>query len=206
MATQGQVTPNRRGARSREVVLNAAERLMAEHGYEAATTSAIVKAAGIPISSVYHYFGSKNGILLAVMERGAQRFFAALDLPTERVGTSEEHLHLAGAAVQKALQEHPSFLRLLLVLSMQPAVHDEHDTRKVVRQVRDQALAGLRAQFALALGADPDGDAAATLARFALAMFDGAFVAGQADDPDALSQVLDHLPTAILTLSATFDS
>ena len=31
------------------------------------------------MSSVYHYFGSKDGILLAVMERGADRFFA--DLP-----------------------------------------------------------------------------------------------------------------------------
>ena len=34
---------------------------------------------GIPMSSVYHYFGSKDRILLAVMERGADRFFA--DLP-----------------------------------------------------------------------------------------------------------------------------
>jgi AcrR family transcriptional regulator len=41
-------------------------------------------AAPIPkwLSSVYHYFGSQDGILLAVMERGADRFFA--DLP--RVG------------------------------------------------------------------------------------------------------------------------
>ena len=79
MTTRTEVTPNRRGMRSRELVLDAAERVMAEHGYEAATLARVVAEAGIPMSSVYHYFGSKDGILLAVMERGADRFFA--DLP-----------------------------------------------------------------------------------------------------------------------------
>jgi hypothetical protein len=37
MATRPDVKPNRRGARSREVVLDAAERVMAEHGPRAAT-------------------------------------------------------------------------------------------------------------------------------------------------------------------------
>ena len=79
MTARTDVTPNRRGVRSRELVLDAAERVMAEHGFEAATLDRMVTEAGIPMSSVYHYFGSKDGILLAVMERGADRFFA--DLP-----------------------------------------------------------------------------------------------------------------------------
>jgi AcrR family transcriptional regulator len=29
----------------------------------------VVAESGIPMSSVYHYYGSKDGILLAVMER-----------------------------------------------------------------------------------------------------------------------------------------
>ena len=78
MAVRAEVTPNRRGVRSRELVLDAAERVMAEHGFEAATLARVVEEAGIPMSSVYHYFGSKDGILLAVMERGAERFFAGL--------------------------------------------------------------------------------------------------------------------------------
>ena len=79
MATPAEVTPNRRGMKSRELVLDAAERVMAEHGFEAATLARVVEESGIPMSSVYHYYGSKDGILLAVMERGAERFFA--DLP-----------------------------------------------------------------------------------------------------------------------------
>ena len=81
-----EVTPNRRGVRSRELVLDAAERVMAEHGFEAATLARVVTEAGIPMSSVYHYFGSKDGILLAVMERGADRFFTGLPDLTRRPG------------------------------------------------------------------------------------------------------------------------
>jgi len=38
MTTRTEVTPNRRGVRSRELVLDAAERVMAEHGFEAAAS------------------------------------------------------------------------------------------------------------------------------------------------------------------------
>src|SRR3954471_23196978 len=92
MAGQAEVTPNRRGMRSRELVLDAAERVMAEDGFEAATLARVVEEAGVPMSSVYHYYGSKDGILLAVMERGAERFFADLAVPERRLGDSTEHL------------------------------------------------------------------------------------------------------------------
>ena len=90
MATGGQVKPNRRGVKSRELVLDAAERVMAEHGYDGASVERVVEEIGIPRSSVYHYFGSKDGILLAVMERGAQRFFSELPTRTTRIGSAKQ--------------------------------------------------------------------------------------------------------------------
>src|SRR5213592_1598962 len=63
---------------------------MAEHGYEAATLNRIVEASRVPVSSVYHYFGSKDGVLLAVMERGA----ALLRVPPRRDGA---HRNTGGA-------------------------------------------------------------------------------------------------------------
>src|ERR1700756_5151023 len=101
MTPRPDVTPNRRGMRSRERVLDAAERVMAEEGFEAATVARVVEEAGIPLSSVYHYYGSKEGILLAVMERGAERFFADLPDPDRRLGRPIEHLStVVLAAVQ----------------------------------------------------------------------------------------------------------
>ena len=49
---------------------------MATEGFEAATIARVVDEAGVPLSSVYHYYGSKDGVLLAVMQRGAERFHA----------------------------------------------------------------------------------------------------------------------------------
>src|SRR6187397_1398506 len=107
MAVGAKVRPNRRGARSREAVLDAAERLMAEQGYEAATVSRLVEEAGIPPSSIYHYFGSKEGVLLAVMERGAERFFEALPRIDRRTGSQVEHLRALVKSTATTLARHP---------------------------------------------------------------------------------------------------
>src|SRR5438874_12691251 len=104
MAVRAEVKPNRRGLRSRELVLDAAEKVMAEEGFEAATVARVVDEAGIPMSSVYHYFGSKDGILLAVMERGAERFFADLGDADRRVGRPVEHLAAVVSAAVDTLE------------------------------------------------------------------------------------------------------
>src|SRR6188472_2973096 len=104
MSTGADVKPNRRGVRSRELVLDAAERVMAADGFDAATLARVVEEAGIPMSSVYHYYGSKDGILLAVMERGAERFFADLPEWNRRAGRPAQHLAMVVAATVGALK------------------------------------------------------------------------------------------------------
>jgi AcrR family transcriptional regulator len=200
MAARPDVTPNRRGARSREAVLDAAERLMAAHGYEAATVSRLVEESGIPPSSVYHYFGSKDGVLLAVMERGAERFFASLPLVDERVGRPVEHLDLLVRTVTAALAEHPDFLRLLVVMAAQPPKGDDREIHAVINRIRQVALDGLATQIALAFGADPTDDVVVRLARFTLAAVDGAFVASQAEPSVRLDALLQHLPAALVAM------
>jgi AcrR family transcriptional regulator len=201
MAARPEVTPNRRGTRSREIALDAAERVMAVHGYEAATLAAIVKECGIPMSSLYHYFGSKDGILLAVMERGAARFFATLPEVTERIGDPEEHLTALVEITRTALEEHPDFLRLLVTLATQPhSAGDSDDVRTVVNRVRDEALVRLRDQLAIAFERRRSARVVDDLARFTLAVFDGAFVAAQSDPSVTLASITGRLPRALVAL------
>jgi AcrR family transcriptional regulator len=194
-----EVTPNRRGARSREAVLDAAERVMAQQGYEGATINAIVKEAGIPISSVYHYFGSKDGVLLAVMERGAARFFAAIPRNEQRNGNADEHIRGVTRALVAALEEHPDFLRLLVAMAAQPPVSATDQTRAVIRRVREAALERLRIEIVLAFEPERPEQAEA-LAHVALAMIDGAFIASQADGIP-LADLTDHLPTTLAAVA-----
>jgi AcrR family transcriptional regulator len=200
MAAKAAVTPNRRGARSREAVLDAAERLMAEQGYEAATVAALVDEAGIPPSSIYHYFGSKEGVLLAVMERGAERFFDALPDLDRRIGSRRDHLRGLVEAVAATLERHPNFLRILVVMATQPAGADAGEVHRVVDRVREMALVRLRRQMRIIFGVDRGSPAADHLARFALAAFDGAFVAQQAKPGVRLDGLLEHLPAALIAV------
>lgn len=201
MATRATVTPNRRGLRSRERVLDAAERVMAQEGFEAATIARVVAESGIPMSSVYHYYGSKDGVLLAVMERGNERFLADVPDPAERYGSALEHLTALVATVAETLDRHPDFLRLLMVLAVQPPAGEAADeVQAVVGRVRDAARARLRKQMAIAFDEDPRSAAVARLARFALAAFDGSFLAAQADRAAKLSDLTDSLPAALVAV------
>jgi AcrR family transcriptional regulator len=57
------------GEVSRQRILDAAVRLMSARGYDGTSISAIVAEAGLPASSIYWHFGSKEGVLLAAIER-----------------------------------------------------------------------------------------------------------------------------------------
>jgi len=159
------------GEQSRELILDATERLMATRGYAATSISDIRKACGLPPSSIYWHFGSKEGVLAAVMERGADRFFAAI--PTE--GTAEQQL-----AVTAELQaQHPDFLRLFYMLSLERS--DDPAVAEVVRRVRDTAIARFRGAIAHLLPTDAPPSTAnrvvSEATALAVALSDGVFFA-----------------------------
>lgn len=52
---------------TRETVLRAAAALFAERGFDAVSVREIVEAAGVTKPALYYYFGSKEGVALAIM-------------------------------------------------------------------------------------------------------------------------------------------
>ncbi|ANH36991.1 transcriptional regulator BetI [Nocardioides dokdonensis FR1436] len=52
-----------------EAIMDAAERLVLEQGVESLTTRAIAQLAGVPVASLYQYFGDKEAVLLALAGR-----------------------------------------------------------------------------------------------------------------------------------------
>jgi hypothetical protein len=85
-------------------------------------------------------------------------------------------------------------------MAAQPPRGDEREIHAVINRIRQVALDGLAAQIAIAFAADPSDEAIVRLARFALAAFDGAFVAWQADPSITLDDVLQHLPPALVAM------
>ncbi|MER7536929.1 TetR/AcrR family transcriptional regulator [Streptomyces sp. NPDC097704] len=53
----------------RKAILDAAEALLAEQGYEGATLKATGERAGIPIASMYHYFADRYQVDVELLQR-----------------------------------------------------------------------------------------------------------------------------------------
>ncbi|MBY0289495.1 MAG: TetR/AcrR family transcriptional regulator [Mycobacteriaceae bacterium] len=184
------------GEQSREQILDATEKLMASRGYAATSISDIRKACGLPASSIYWHFGSKDGVLAAVMERGAQRYFAAI--PAE--ATVERQLD----AVVTQQSQHPDFLRLFLLLSLERS--DDPAVAEVVRRVRDTAIARFRDAIAQLLPAGISDHTAQRvldeLAAVAVALSDGIFLAvhlePETTDVDRMYRRLHQTVTALI--------
>jgi AcrR family transcriptional regulator len=161
----------RQGAASREQILDATEKLMATRGYAATSINDIRNACGLPPSSIYWHFGSKEGVLAAVMERGADRYFAAIPI--------EADIETQLAAVTALQEQHPEFLRLFLLLSLERS--DDSAVAEVLRRVRDRAIDRFAVGIAQLLPDDvPSAKAervVAELAAVATALSDGIFLA-----------------------------
>jgi AcrR family transcriptional regulator len=189
------------GESSRELILDAAEQLMATRGYAATAISDIRKACGLPASSIYWHFGSKEGVLAAVMERGAQRFFAAIPRHGDTSAALDVEVQLAATA--KLLAEHPVFLRLVYLLALERT--DDRAVGAAVRRVRDTAAAGFRVAIATLLPPDVPQDKAARvlseLTALAMAISDGVFIADHVEpDVTDVERMYRRLLQAVTTL------
>ncbi|MCR9095005.1 MAG: TetR/AcrR family transcriptional regulator [bacterium] len=60
-----------RSAATRARVLDAAQALFAEQGYEATSTDAILEASGISRGALYHHFATKQAVFEAVFQRAS---------------------------------------------------------------------------------------------------------------------------------------
>lgn len=59
----------RRGVERTQALLDAAETLLSEQGYAAATLKAVGELAGIPTASVYHYFADRHQLEAELVQR-----------------------------------------------------------------------------------------------------------------------------------------
>jgi AcrR family transcriptional regulator len=63
---------------TRTALLDGAQHVMLTEGYAAATTRRVANAAGVNSALVGYYFGSLDGMFIALFQRGAERSFERL--------------------------------------------------------------------------------------------------------------------------------
>lgn len=123
------------------MILDAAQHLVSMRGYDGMVISELSAQSGLPASSIYHHFGSKLGVLAALLDRASQRFHASFPNPSSFDGHPPlDRFELWFTAACASLDDHPEYLRLLIAVVV-GSHSDADEIRSTVCRIRDQAHA-----------------------------------------------------------------
>jgi len=95
-------------------ILDAAEILFAENGFDAVSMSAIARLAKTSKPNIYHHFNSKNDLYLAVMRDAAHRSAALLDALAQAPGTFRQRLEAFSTGHLDNILQHKRSTQLIL--------------------------------------------------------------------------------------------
>jgi TetR/AcrR family transcriptional regulator len=73
-------------------LLNAAVRVFDRKGYAGASVREIAEAAGVSKPALYYHFGSKEGMLLAILRQAEQQVTEAMERAVARAGSARDRI------------------------------------------------------------------------------------------------------------------
>jgi AcrR family transcriptional regulator len=129
---------------TRAAVVAAARRLFIEGGYSATTIESIADGCGVPLGTVYRLFGSKRGILLAVLDLA----FGGDDQPVAYRDRPATKRALAEADPQRLIEAFSPLTRELLERSapilhvLRSAAEADPDAAELYAEAQRQRYAG----------------------------------------------------------------
>lgn len=194
---------HRQGIESRDRILRAALDVSRERGYAGLTIGAISKQAGLPSSSVFWHFQSKDDLIAEALEVGYARLPSELTTWEEGFGGPDAYEQIAGRlALSLAHITDPStFWRLSLMVSLQENP-EGNAAREAVKRYREDYLSGLMAWLRriLPTAAAEQRVLMRQLAQGYLALVDGLFISRSADPSIDLEAISDLAPAAMARL------
>lgn len=95
-------------------ILEAAEELFAEAGFDAVSMNAVAERAGVSKANIFHHFSSKNALYLAVMRHACRRGNPLADTLEGGEGSFVERLHRFARIHLANILDNPRTSRLIL--------------------------------------------------------------------------------------------
>lgn len=105
----------RKRARTRERLLDAAERAFAGATYRQVRIEDLADTADVSVGSIYDHFGSKDGLYLALAERALDQFAGYLDEAFQPTYSPMEQVMAAADVYLRFHLEHPGSFRFLAI-------------------------------------------------------------------------------------------
>ena len=115
-------------------ILEVAERVFAENGYQAASMDDIASKVGLSKPMLYEYFGSKDGLLLACVERAKRELLESTGAAVERAATPEAMLYKGLLAYFQFTDEHAQAWALIRNESAVPSAQVNTQLEAIRRQ------------------------------------------------------------------------
>lgn len=175
----------------RERLLDAAFRSAVANGVEAVSTRSVCSAVGVQAPTLYHHFGSRAGLISAVIDRAFEQYFAQKDARTPGGSTP-------AGEIAAGWDAHVAFARAYP--GLYPATHPLSGTTSAHLERSESLLrAGferLAAEGALAPGITPA--VATTALRAALRGVAHAVATGQPDAELVSATVRDALVARLI--------
>jgi AcrR family transcriptional regulator len=160
------------GARSREALLDAAIELIADGGYTATGVDAIARRSGVVKSALYWHFGSKDGLLVAALERTAREWVSELEAAVVVDAEPAQRLENLLQHVRDLFLDRPERIRLILSALIERGAENEE-----VRQGVARILSAMRAAIARGMSVLPIPEYRIEgIATIALQTLSGAFI------------------------------
>jgi AcrR family transcriptional regulator len=146
-----------RGADTRERLLDAAEQIFAERGFEGASMRAVTQAAGVSVSAANYHFGSKEALLRETLLRRVrplnERRLARLDaLEAEAGGRPLELETIVEAFLRPVFEEHAASIDATTRFR-QVAARIYSDPPDVVAAMKRELFGPIVTRFVVALAA-----------------------------------------------------
>ena len=115
---------------TQERILEAGERLFAERGYHGTSLASIADAVGIRVPSLLYHFGSKEGLLSALVRRFYDELGEAVDATLDRDALPLVRVASAVADIAKVEARHPGLLAVVVAQfvageGLEPALMEE---------------------------------------------------------------------------------
>ncbi|MFC9245960.1 TetR/AcrR family transcriptional regulator [Streptomyces sp. NPDC057136] len=102
-----------RGAVTADLLLDAALRLYGAEGERGITVGAVTKASGVSLGSLYHHFGSIDGLAAELMHRWLSRLLGELAMALQDARTTRAAVHALVRTYLAFVQEHRDAALLL---------------------------------------------------------------------------------------------
>ncbi len=128
---------------TRQRVIDAAIKCILEQGFYRASSNAIAETAGLSWGVIQYYFGSRESLMLAVLQEGNRRLIETLSTADLTGATISERLEQYSVIIERYYgdPEYLAFIQVLLNLSHDPRTSDQ--TRKSMIQDSDLIRAQL---------------------------------------------------------------